>query len=85
MKKIYSKPETEVYVGILGELMIIEPSPRQIGGGPTDKEYDTDTPLIPVPVKNTSTIADPFQKHGQGSGGAGTRSKGSLWDDDEEW
>ena len=85
MKKCYMKPECCQFLTETGSHLLADStidSTRNVGGGPTGDG-------LPGTVGETDGETDPYEGHGQGSGGAGNRSKwGNLWDDfedEEDW
>lgn len=84
MKRIYLKPEVFT-VNCMQEGIMLTPSEstRNVGGGPTSKDNTNDKPLTPGVNEWTEEDQDPYGGKGQGTGGAGSRSKsGMIWD---EW
>ena len=76
MKKVYMIPTVST-------LSYVEPKmlcqSRQISGGPTNTGDGID---IPGAVGETDGELDPYDGHGQGTGGSGNRAPerwGSLW------
>jgi len=84
MKKCYMKPDCAVTAVNFAESYMLtdSESARNVGGDPTNQG-------LPGTVGETDENTDPYHGHGQGSGGAGNRSKwGNLWDDfedEEDW
>ena len=80
MKKIYWQPTT-ISIKVELERMITASEHRSVSGGPTTVEQTK----IPTGVIETAdrSLDDIFGNHGQGTGGAGTRSKDGIfgWED----
>ena len=77
MKKTYINPEIIVSNYIDSEILC---QSRQISGGPTNPEDGGIS--IPGAVGETDGELDPYDGHGQGSGGSGNRAPerwGNLW------
>ena len=75
MKKTYLKPNAKIHV-MISRMPLLDQSYRSAGGAPVDEEGG-----IGSGIKETDGTTDPFDGHGQGSGGGGTRAKGfSGWD-----
>ena len=75
MKLIYLQPQTEVFSSYSeGSLMAATvESDRNVSGADG---------TLPGAVGETDGETDPYDGHGQGSGGGGNRSKAStIWDD----
>ena len=97
MKKTYQKPDTCVIkmmhqASILAGSPVVDPqSKRRIGYEVSDLYNDAAASkaldggsgkVVPFEVLEVSTFSgDPFGGHGQGTGGEGTRSNSSLWED----
>ena len=83
MKMTYIKPEALTVSVMHFESLLLSQSenPRGVEGGVTEGSDG-----LPGNVGETDGETDPYDGHGQGSGGGGNRSKGGLWDDwdDEE-
>lgn len=78
MKIVYMKPEAEV-IALCHREQLLADSTRGVGGGPTDTGGGGGN--LPGTVGETDGETDPFDGHGQGSGGSGTRAKSwSAWD-----
>lgn len=78
MKKAYIQPMTSISYGAY-KYEILSAS-RLVSGGPTDPEDGGIS--IPGTVGETDGELDPYDGHGQGSGGSGNRAPerwGSLW------
>ncbi len=72
MKKTYIIPEMNVTASISHSIMDLS---REISGGPKDEG-------MPGTVGETDGELDPYDGHGQGTGGSGNRAPerwGSLW------
>ena len=74
MKKTYIIPET-IELGTIACEFICQS--RGISGGPTDTDNGVD---LPETVGETDGELDPYDDHGQGSGGSGNRAPG-RWGD----
>ena len=75
MKKTYLKPNAKIHE-MTCRVPLLDNSPRSAGGAPVDDEGG-----IGSHIGETGDGVDPFDGHGQGSGGGGTRAKGySAWD-----
>lgn len=88
MKMTYKKPEVLAVTVMHFESLLLSQSEtgRGTDGGPTQQSGQDGTPL-PTTVGETDGTTNPYGddegNHGQGSGGAGNRSKsGMIWD---EW
>lgn len=80
MKMTYVKPETLAVAVMHFESLLLSQSenPRGVEGGVTEGSDG-----LPGNVGETDGETDPYDEHGQGSGGGGNRSKsGMIWD---EW
>ena len=79
MKKRYVTPAV-LTANYIEPEMLCESPIRRVGGGPTNPEDGGVS--IPGTVGETDVELDPYDGHGQGSGGSGNRAPerwGSLW------
>ena len=81
MKRAYQKPEV-IDVTICGEIVMLRASEstRNLGGGPV--EQTAGEKVLPPKIYKYDGQVDPFDGHGQGTGGGGNRSK--VWDEVDE-
>jgi hypothetical protein len=78
MKIVYMKPEVEV-ITLSHREQLLADSYRVVDGGPTNTGGGGSN--LPGTVGETDGETDPFDGHGQGSGGSGTRAKSwNAWD-----
>ncbi|MBR1401828.1 MAG: hypothetical protein IJ562_09680 [Prevotella sp.] len=83
--KTYCKPNTDKYSVELQSFIAatVEKTTRWDKGIPTEIEGDN-YGTVNIQIYNGSDF-DHFNGKGGGEEGTGNRSKGGLWDDDEDW
>ena len=74
MKKEYLIPNVKIHV-MNYHRPLLAGTDRHVAGGPEEEGG------VPPSVQETDGEVDPYDGHGQGSGGGGNRSKGlNVWD-----